>query len=129
LEYPLLCGAISYFFIDVISHIFNLSDHVAVILLIGAISSYYGILMLQGTKQSRQNSDIKKENWTFYTLHCTKDFMDEVDNMAARENITRGDIIRRAVGLYHIAQSEEAKGNVLSFVNKETNNIEESIKL
>jgi hypothetical protein len=66
---------------------------------------------------------------TTYTLHCTKDFMDEVDNMAARENITRGDIIRRAMGLYSITQSEEAKGNVLSFVNKETNNIEESIKL
>jgi hypothetical protein len=59
---------------------------------------------------------------TLYVLPINSQLIDEIDKLAKEQNISKVDVIRRALGLYKIASEEFKKSNLIGFVQDEDGN-------
>jgi uncharacterized protein (DUF1778 family) len=50
-------------------------------------------------------------------LRATQEFMDVLDELAKKENLTRADIIRKGIALYARARIEASKGKLLGVIS------------
>lgn len=67
-----------------------------------------------------------------FELRVSSKFLKALDHLAETEDLSRADVVRRAVGLYARARMEETQGRLIAFANlKEDNSLEvkELIKL
>ena len=64
-----------------------------------------------------------------FELRVTERFLHALDHLAESENISRADIVRRAVGLYALARSVEARQDHLAFAKLNDENVMEITQL
>ena len=69
-----------------------------------------------GAAPSRQ-SESAPEKLKRIELRATQEFLDVLDELAKKENLSRADIIRKGVALYARARIEASKGRLLGVIS------------
>ncbi len=64
-----------------------------------------------------EKSESAPEKLKRIELRATQEFMDVLDELAKKENLTRADIIRKGIALYARARIEASKGKLLGVIS------------